>query len=149
LTTYDDTLVKYLYGCPVGGLAGDYTIGNGGDFTNLNNALNILKSCGAAADVTFKFKTGTYTVNNLRVNIDSAALPYTLTITSETGNKNDVTLRSTSSNESIIVFRKAHNITIRDITLNGTSISSTHTIQITQKASNITFYNCDILGHAE
>jgi hypothetical protein len=148
LTTSDDTLVKYLYGCPVGGLAGDYSIGNGGDFRDIDEAMNVLKSCGAIDDVNFKFKNGTYTVNNLRINIDSLMHPYTLTITSEAGNKASVTLLSSSTNESMIIFRKVHNITIRDITLNGESISSTHTIEITEKSSNIVFYNCDIFGNA-
>ncbi|MFA5640685.1 MAG: hypothetical protein WC946_09430, partial [Bacteroidales bacterium] len=92
----DDTLRVITYGC-INQFSGDYVIGNqsGADFPSFNDAIKILENCGANGDITFKFQSGVYNplaIGDLKEYIGN----YSLTITSVTGNAEDVVFERTS-----------------------------------------------------
>lgn len=81
---YDDTVTTCIYGCPAP-LGGTYTIGPGGDFSTLAQAVNVSNRCGADTNVRFVIAAGHYYEN-----VDLSGLgcnygPYTLTLTADTG----------------------------------------------------------------
>jgi hypothetical protein len=141
-TSHDDSLSIITYGCSPGGMTGVYKIGQTGDFKTLEEAISILKICGASGGNTiFELESGTYTQA-----INFSGLSFgggSLTITSVTHKATDVIIRPSS--EVGIKFSQNNNITIKDITVNMTS-SAMNAIEFTGACTNIVIRDCRLLA---
>ena len=91
----------------------DYT------FAQLSTLFSNMNNCGVTGDVTLVFEKGTYTGAIDLSSIADAMGDYHLTLTSETGNRNDVTISNSSTLLTIGSSNK--NITVKDLTLQCTS----------------------------
>jgi hypothetical protein len=121
----NDTARVNLYGC-TSALAGNYTIGSGGDYPTFNAALTSLVNCGISAPVTFNVISGTYTEQMNIPEIPGSSLSNTVTFTSQTGNRNDVTLQysATASTDNYVVkLNGADNIRFTNMTLKAQGAS--------------------------
>ncbi len=141
VNTQDDTLTVTPFGCNIV-LSGSHLIGTGGTFTDLNDALNAIRSCGVAGDVTLQLK-GIYG------NVDlSGFADYlqgnTLTISSYDNHPDSAVIQAMTGTG--IIFDNTSNIIFDGITIDGRN-SNTHVINFTGETENILFNNCNILGN--
>jgi len=141
-TTYDDTLRVYPYGC-YGSISGDYIVGvgAGADVPDFATAFFIGSMCGINGDVTLKFQNGVYNENWDFTDLADIMGPYTLTITSLSGNKDDVVLSPSSGVG--IVLNNTNNLIIKNITINATQ-SNAYAIQFVGDVYNIAFLHNNI-----
>jgi hypothetical protein len=137
----DDTLIRLLSVCGTP-YNGTLTIGNGGDFSDIDVAYNAFSVCGVNGDVTLAFLPGTY--NGVLDLSNNAAIfgNYNLTITSSTGNATEVRF---VSSQVAVNCNNTQNITIKDITIDVTQ--GTYGIQLSGTISNMTVDNCIILSN--
>ena len=136
----DDTLNTCVYVC-TSPYSGRLTVGTGGTFPNLETALDVLGLCGVSGDITLALMPDIYTPNiDLSNNMDLFG-NYKLTLTSSTGNANDVTIRPSSGVG--ISLGNSTNITIDAITIDATA--GTSGIQFASACTNITIKDCKIL----
>ena len=144
--TYNDTLRMNFFTCS-SILSGNYSVGGASaDFQTINEALEILKHCGVNAPVTFNINSGIYDVpiyiNDSLPGVDSVN---TVTFTSATGNYNDVIIKQTSSSlTSVIDLASAHNISFKNLTIDGASPSINETVNMIGGTNHIKFDNCKI-----
>ncbi len=100
-------------------LAGNYTIGSGGDFASLNDAGLTLSLCGIDGNVTFNILPDTYNeqlnISYIRNKTDND----TITFQSQTGNPDDVIIQfdADSANNYVFSLQNQKNIYIKNITL--------------------------------
>ncbi len=80
------------------GLSGNFTIGNGGDFASIDDAITALQARGMCGNVTLSFLTGTYNGQFALRSISKADPAYTLTLNSQSGNAADVNLNFPTAN---------------------------------------------------
>ena len=138
--TYDDTLSVIIYGC-IPNMAGAYTIGTTGNFSNIQTAIDILKLCTPlGGDVIFKLESDTYTETINLTGLNQALDNNTLTITSSTNNAEDVIIKTTTNG---ISLSNSDNIIIKNITVDATQGSSA--ITFLGICSNIVIRDCKLL----
>jgi hypothetical protein len=135
----DDTLKVISYGCPAN-MSGNYTVGVGGVFPTVDNFLNLLKNCPPSGNITLLLKTGVYNENWNLSNLGNMMNNYTLTITSEKGNKDSVTLKPTSGNA--ITLANSNHLVIKDITVEMGATSTAYAISFTDACTNIVIRDC-------
>ncbi|MBO4581934.1 MAG: hypothetical protein J5701_06595, partial [Bacteroidales bacterium] len=142
----NDTTTLKTFICNNGGLAGSFTIGDkNADFPTFWHAINQVKECGMGGDVTLAFQPGTYKgVYNLTDFNNYYTHHHTLTITSTTGDADDVILQSFSS--PVITINNTENVVIDALTIDATN-GTTSGIVFSGGANNITISNNKILGH--
>ena len=142
--TNDDTLMIKPFGC-FGLVTGDYIVGPGpgADVASLEEAFFIGSMCGVSGNVTLKLQSGTYNENWNFSNLSTIMGNYTLTITSENGNRNSVILKPTSGVG--VVLNNTDNLIIKDICIDNTS-SSSYGVQFTGTATNIELRNIYFKG---
>lgn len=126
-------------------LSGEYTVGSGGYFPTLTNAVDSLNLQGISSSVKFKIKSDTY---GERVTINAfsgASETDTVVFTSETGNREDVTISvdaPDSLNNFLIKLKGCERVTVKNISfLTASSLLSTH-VFITNGASHNRIENC-------
>ncbi len=119
----NDTLSINIYGCPTQ-LSGNYTVGAfGADFTDFEDFRGVLHNCGLVGPTTLKFMPGTYTDKMwFTDSIKGLSAVNTLTITSTTGNAEDVIF--TANSNFVVRLEKVENVTIKNVSIKNTSISS-------------------------
>lgn len=111
------------------GLSGNYTIGSGGDFSTITDAVNELYSSGVSGPVIFNIKRGTYNEQlDFKLAITGVSTTNTVTFQSESGNPADaeISFTSTSSSDNFIVrFTDVSNLIFNDLTFTakGTTYS--------------------------
>jgi hypothetical protein len=137
----DDTLIRILPICATP-YSGTLTIGNGGDFPDIDVAYNAFSVCGVNGDVTLAFLPGTYKGTLYLSNNAAIFGNYNLIITSSTGNTTDVRF---VSSQVAVNCSNTQNITIKDITIDITQ--GTYGIQFAGQSSNITIDHCTILAN--
>lgn len=147
VNVHDDTLSITTYGC-TSKMQGDYVIGNqaGADFATYAAAIQILENCGASGNITFKFQTGTYTPHTIG-DLSKYLGSYTLTITSLTGNANDVKFQRNSGTFAINISG-AQNIIIKNVSIINpltSTTAATYALLFTGNNTNIDVINCNIL----
>jgi hypothetical protein len=85
---YNDTAYVSTYVCD-SALNGTYTIGSGGQYANVNAALQDVINCGINGPVTFAFLTGSYPSISINGSIPGTDATNTITFTSATGNASE------------------------------------------------------------
>jgi Fe-S cluster biogenesis protein NfuA len=138
----DDTLEIISFGCSAT-MGGNYTVGNGGTFSNINDFITVLKDCSPIGNITLLLQTGTYTENWDLSNIGALMGNYTLTITSATANADSVILRPASGVG--INLTKIRNLVIKAITVNA--ITGTYAVQFTDTCSDVVIRDCKLLAN--
>jgi hypothetical protein len=136
----DDTLSVITYGC-VGNMFGTYTIGQGGIFSTMEEALTILGFCYPIGDVTLALKSGIYSENWELPNISRFMGNNTLTIISLANNADSVILRPPSGIG--IRLSNTNHIRIEAITID-VATSGTSGIELTGSCSNVVVTHCNI-----
>ncbi len=146
VNTSDDTLTVIPWGC-MGNMQGNYTVGPNGRFGSVSEALNFFKSfCTPAGDITLLLEDTIYTENWIIGNVSDFMGNHTLTITSLSGNRDNVVLRPPASPAApAITLSGASNLKIENITIDVDS-SGTYGIQFTSACTNVVINHCRILG---
>ena len=134
-TTYDDTVSTILFGC-AGPMAGVYNVGPGTSYPTLADALYLLQTCGASADVTFALTSGTYTGTWDFSNFGSTMGNYRLTVTSAANDADSVILKPASA-QSGVVLNNTKNLTISYITIDAKTNSAYHGVYFTAACENV------------
>ena len=134
-TTYDDTVSTALFGC-AGPMSGVYSIGIGTSYPTMADALYLLKTCGAAADVTFAVTSGTYEETWDFSNFGSTLGNYHLTVTSAAGDADSVILQPASA-QSGVILNNTENVTISYITIDAKTKSAYNGVYFTGACTNV------------
>jgi hypothetical protein len=137
----DDTLTVITFGC-AGNMSGTYTVGQGGLYPDLKEALTALNLCLPAGDITFLLQTGDYPENLDLTNISNLMGNHTLTITSAKSDADSVILRPASGVG--IRLANSNNLVIKDITVDAAS-SGTNAIQFSGSCNNVLIRDCKLL----
>ncbi|MDR0606637.1 MAG: right-handed parallel beta-helix repeat-containing protein, partial [Bacteroidales bacterium] len=141
-TSWDDTLLVIFYGCSGGGISGSFTVGNGGNFANLDKAMEILDRCGANGNLELQLKNGIYTYGLDFQNFGDIMNGHRLIITSEAKNKDSVIFRPSSNYG--VKLGQSKNITLEYLTFDLLQ-AKMHGIFINDTCSNITVNHCAVL----
>ena len=146
---YDDTLGVSIFGCN-GIMQGSYTIGANKDFPTLEAAMTSLAYCIAGGDIRFMLESGNYSqewnfTNTTWNGIDygKSMGNYRLTITSETGNRNDVTINSASTG-ALVTLNNIKNLTFESLTFGRKT--NAPVVYFTGGCTNLIINNCQLLG---
>jgi hypothetical protein len=137
----DDTLSASVYIC-TGSYSGTLTIGNGGDFPDIETAYKALSVCGASGDITLAFLSGTH---NGELELKNSAVllgNHSLTLTSSTGDASGTIFASTST---AVNCDNTRNLTIKNLTIDVRNGS--YGVRFTGPCSNITIDSCTILAN--
>ena len=140
----NDTISQMFYICS-GPLSGDYTVGtSSSDFESLETALWALNSCGVSGPIVLKLAAGTYAPISIRTTITGSSDINTITITSATGNANDV--QFVANNGGAITLMNTNNWKFSSLSIDvSASISNSFGFYISgEKNTNIEIYNCNI-----
>jgi pectin methylesterase-like acyl-CoA thioesterase len=127
-------------------LSGNYTIGNGGNFTNFSDAVSALQTQGINADVTFNVISGTYNEQIVMQNFTGMTL-YTVKFQSQAGFADSVTLwfeSQTFDFNYVVKLDGVRNITFKDLTFHGTGATYSRIFLMespTYNTGNIKFIN--------
>lgn len=132
-------------------LAGVYTVGTGGDYTTLADARSALAD-GISAPVEFRILPGIYTEQvEFNFPVSGSSEENTITITSSTGNRDDVTIQyqpTINANYSYIIsFASTSHFILRELTLYNYSAVYGIVVKLTI-CSDITIDNCRLKGLA-
>jgi len=122
LNNLNDTTEITVVACD-GPLAGNYTIGTGGDYTTFADATTMLHNCGIDSLVIFDVLPGTYAENVFVDYIPGASSVNTVTFRSQTGLATDVVLMPAMLNSdlSAVQFNNTNFVTWQNMTINGTA----------------------------
>jgi hypothetical protein len=142
----NDTIYTNIEIC--GPLAGNYTIGSGGDFESFSSAVNQISTCGLGGAVTFNVLPGVYTdrliLNNLPTNATDS-----IVFQSSTGDSTDVVMQSgvaTPYQNGIIAISNSGYITLRSMTFRNLDHDNTVNMLIATGGTNpnLNIHNCVI-----
>ena len=140
--TVNDTLLVHIAACDTM-LNGEYIVGTGGDFANVEKAFNTLMRCGINGPVELKcmpFTSGSF---KLDVNVPGADSINTVTFSSLSGNPSDVKIVSTDGNA--LTLDGVSNYIFKNISIDATA--GTNGVEFLNTCSNILFYGCNIMAN--
>ena len=148
---FDDTVIVSSLVCD-SMLNGYYTIGSIGDFTNMDEAVDVLSLCGINGPVTFAIQPGIYYQNTTIGYINGSSPTNTITFISTTGDSSDVVLQradDATSSLAPVMITDGENLIIKDLTLSGLgpvtpTRTFSHGIIINGNSRNIEVKNCHI-----
>ncbi len=147
----NDTIKVSTYGCD-SLMIGTYTIGAGGNFTTINDALIRLQYCGISGPVTFAINPGVYVENIIfEDTIRGSSATNTVTFTSITGVRTDViiyTVRDSAQDVGTVDLKNVHNLRFSNISIYGQHRSPMYyskAVMLRSGTSNIEFNNCILL----
>jgi len=132
-------------------ISGTFTIGGASpDFTTISAAVNALNQFGLCGPTVFNIRSGTY---NERFSLDAipgASAVNTVTFQSETGNRADVNITSSSNssgaNNYVVRFDGADYVTFKNLTITPTNASYGTALYIQGGSENNMFENVDFMG---
>ena len=138
----NDTLTMNFQVCP-SYLNGDYTVGAGGYFANLTDAVNALTICGVSNDVRFLLQDGIYVENIHILGLSQLMGNYKLEIVSASNHADSVVIRPTTG--SVFRIENCQNITVNAITIDA-RLANSYGIELMEVCKNITISNCRFLA---
>ncbi len=130
-------------------LSGTYTIGSGGNYSDLSSAVSDLTSQGVNGAVTFNILSGTYNEQIEITAISGISASNTVTFQSQTGNAADVTITHAATGAGdnyVFKLDGASYVTVQDLTLSATGTSYGTVIQLST-VSHITIRDNTINGY--
>jgi len=139
---------EYQYNTCTSGMSGTYTIGaTGANFKTITKAVNHLDSVGVCGPVIFNIASGKY---NEAINITAipgSSATNTVTFQSAALDSTKVTIDYTGTNSNLWQFDGAYFITLKDLTLRGTSSSGNNAVvNLINNAGDISLLNCRFYG---
>jgi hypothetical protein len=138
----DDTLTVIAYGCSAR-MSGSYTVGQGGVFPDLKEALTALSLCSPTGNISFLLQTGIYPENWDLTNSGDLIGNYILTITSAASNADSVILRPASGVN--IKLANSNNLVLKAITVDAISNGNNAAIRFYDACTNVTIRDCKLL----
>ena len=115
-------------------LSGSYTVGAGGNYPTLGEALQDMMFKGISSAVTLDLLPGIYTEQVKIFSIPGSSISDTVTIQSQTGNPADVTINyvpSSSNDDYIFYLRGVDHLRFKNMTLHSDTTTSGHSIIVT------------------
>lgn len=144
LASNDTLTVDSLYPA----LAGVYTIGGADpDFETLSEAVDELNKGGAADDVIFNIRSGTYLETLLLSDFPGSDCDREVIFQSETGNRSDVLITNLGINAYTVVLDGADGVTFQNISLESVNTAYRHVISYLNGAHCNHFINNIITGY--
>ncbi len=140
----DDTISYEHFICD-SMLNGTYIVGQNGVFSNVSEAIDRMMTCGINGPVTLALQNGEYQDSIIFSQVPGSSPVNTITLTSESGNKDQVIIRPVSGVG--IELGNMNNLVIRDITIDV--ITGTYAIQFMSACTNIVIDNCILLANSE
>lgn len=132
-------------------LAGVYTIGSGGDFQTINDAVDELYAIGINGAVTFNILTGMYNEQiNLNGTISGSSSTNMVTFQSATGDSTDVTISYTASSTAdnfVLRISEAQYIKINNLTLTAGGTDYARVVWLENDSNNLEFTNNIMNGY--
>ncbi|MFZ4707791.1 MAG: right-handed parallel beta-helix repeat-containing protein, partial [Bacteroidales bacterium] len=117
---YNDSIVKTVRPS----LCGEYTIGgNNPDFTNFNQAANVLNIAGISCPVVFKVRNGDYNEQFILEDIQGSSAQNTITFESESGDSTGVIIRCEVWSLTTVLLRKTRYIHFKEIGFRGAYVA--------------------------
>ncbi len=140
---YNDTIkTSGHYACDTA-MNGTYTIGNSGNYPDIESALAVLKNCGINGPVTFAFLPNEIHAASFSLGgIQGMNAINTLTFTSASGDASNTILQAKPS-MNLMTFNDVQYLNINNLTLNARQ--GNKAIQFTGTNNNIEITNCVIL----
>ncbi len=138
----DDTILATSYICSTAGINGTFTVGKTGDFKTINLALQQIEDCGVNGNIILKVQPGLYVED---IDLTDYALILgnnKLTITSTTGNAEDVVFKTLSVG---MILSQSNNIVIDAITIDATK--GKFAIQFKGACTNVVISNNILLAN--
>jgi hypothetical protein len=140
-------------------LNGAYTINAAGsgatNFTSLTAAVDAMGCGGVSGPVVFNIASGTYTEQIVIPAIAGISEDHSVTFTSSTGNRADVTITyapGADSNNYVVAFQATQYITFKNLTLTNTSTTHSRVFAYLNRAGkgneHITVTRCAVSGPA-
>ncbi|MFO7524441.1 MAG: T9SS type A sorting domain-containing protein [Ignavibacteriaceae bacterium] len=142
-------MLLLIQGITMAQLSGSYTIGTGGDYSTLNDAVNALTTQGVSAPVTFNILNGNYNEQILIGNIAGVSSSNTVTFQSQSSNPADVQLTYNAigtSDNYVIRLDSAKFMIFQNLTLIATGNSYCRVFHLNAPSSDISIINNIILG---
>ncbi|MFW6018939.1 MAG: right-handed parallel beta-helix repeat-containing protein [Bacteroidales bacterium] len=140
----NDTIQKQLIGCD-GAMAGTYSVGStNSDFSSIEQSFDALQYCGVDSAVRLEIDSGQYSGNYSLPAVPGASGSNTVTITSKSGNPDDVVLThdpQTDTTNYTLQLEGAEYITVSDITIKSTGTNYAVALHIADTASYNTVEN--------
>ncbi|MFK8037522.1 MAG: T9SS type A sorting domain-containing protein [Crocinitomicaceae bacterium] len=128
------------------GLSGTYTIGAGGDYPNIDSAANDLNNCGVLGPVVFNIMPGNYFETILLEEIAGVSATNTIMFNGGNPNSTSILYNGLGSSNSVITLNGSDHVTIKNVTIQNTSISSTgRGVFLTNAADYNTIDSCRIV----
>jgi hypothetical protein len=112
-------------------LSGNYTIGSGGDYTTITEAVAALQTEGISGPVIFNILNGTYTEQVVMIAVTGASETNTITFQSQSGNPADVEIRFNSGSGAIFTVNLSGASHLRFKNIRLTSLNSTNSRVLT------------------
>ncbi|MDR1792934.1 MAG: T9SS type A sorting domain-containing protein [Bacteroidales bacterium] len=145
----NDTVRIITFGCN-NIITGTLTIGAGGNFADFQAFKTAISSstCSPISDVTLAFLNGTYTEGIDLTGISNYMNGYTLTLTSQSGNADDVVFEwTTAGTGNCVTINNTNNVIIKALTFDNHTLSSGNAINFTGACNNVLIRDCKILSH--
>lgn len=125
-------------------LSGTYTVGgSGADFGSVKEAMGYIRVAGVCGPVTFNIRKGTYTGSLIVDSIRGASATNTLTLQSETANRDDVQIINESSIENAITLEQVHYLRFKNLTVKS---ATAHPIENIGDCKYLSFENVHFKG---
>ena len=147
----NDTIKTSTYGCD-SLMIGTYTIGAGGNFATINDAMIRLKYCGIVGPVTLAFFPGLYVENIIfEDTVRGADSINTITFTSTTGVRSDViiyTAKDSAQDIGTVDLKNVAHLVFKNISIYGQHRSPmfySKAVMLRNGIRNIEFNNCILL----
>ncbi len=125
-------------------LSGTYTIGTGGAYTTIADAISDLSTSGVSGAVTFNIIAGTYNEQFTLDAITGSSSTNTVTFQSQGGVASSVQIFHTATGTAdnyVIKINGASNLSFKNLTLSATGTTYSKVIDITSQSSNISVMN--------
>lgn len=134
------------------GLSGTYTVGTGGDYETLREAIEELHTRCVEGPVEFALLPGIYNEQNTIKSIPGTSSANTVTLRSQSGNPEDAVLsrQFTWFTDYLLRLKEAENIVLKDLTIQALdTLYSGVSIWLVGKTNNIQFLNNNFLNGTE
>ncbi len=132
-------------------LSGVYTIGTGGDYETITDAINGLYLGGVSGAVIFKLLNGTYTEQiNLDGAITGSSTTNTVTFESNSSNASDVVVTYTASGTAdnfVVRINETEHIKFRNLTLTAGGTDYAKVVSLENVTGNLDFYGNVMNGY--
>jgi len=130
-------------------LSGSYTIGSGGSYNSISDAVTDLNSVGVNGAVTFNIISGTYTEQFSIGNISGSSGTNTITFQSQSGDAADVIVQHTASSAGdnyVAQLNGTDYISFQNMTFTVWGTSYARIFNINASSDNVTISDCILNG---